>query len=173
MARAKGLKVSCPVALDLLSNSVETKKTHKNQYCGKSVKIRLFLKKSQIVLHLDLCRETMAESRGRGFRIIVATVFFAIAIAMLVVGVLNQEACKNDGAKFLVVNGSFHLVVFIVVCIFRVWNSSFYSNQRFPSGTIPIYWGMVPFIPWFIILIWGSVTVFGKLFYWIYKFLHD
>ena len=149
-------------------NSVETKKTHKNQYCGKSVKIQLFLKKSQIVLHLDLCRETMAESRGRGFRIIVATVFFAIAIAMLVVGVLNQEACKNDGAKFLVVNGSFHLVVFIVVCIFRVC-----IKDPYTSGTIPIYWGMVPFIPWFIILIWGSVTVFGKLFYWIYKFLHD
>ena len=128
----------------------------------------MFRKKSQIVLHLDLCRETMAESRGRGFRIIVATVFFAIAIAMLVVGVLNQEACKNDGAKFLVVNGSFHLVVFIVVCIFRVCVMSPYS-----SGTIPIYWGMVPFIPWFIILIWGSVTVFGKLFYWIYNFLHD
>ena len=149
MARAKGLKVNCPVALDLLSNSVETKKTHKNQYCGKSVKIQLFLKKSQIVLHLDLCRETMAESRGRGFRIIVATVFFAIAIAMLVVGVLNQEACKNDGAH----NGSFLVVFSILGCIAACIN--YHSLSAFLGGVFSIS-GLI-------ILIWGSVRVFGKL----------
>ena len=41
-ARATGLKVSCPVALDRLSNSVETKKTQKNQDGGRTVSINVF-----------------------------------------------------------------------------------------------------------------------------------
>ena len=36
-------------------------------------------------------------------------VILGVAIAMVVVGAQNLEACENDGALFLVVNGSFIL----------------------------------------------------------------
>ena len=90
----------------------------------------------------------------------------AISIAMIDVGVQNQEACKNDGAQYLVVNGSFLLVLSILGCIG--------SCIRYHDTTTAILWiRYVGGITQLIILIWGSVTVFGKLlYYWTYK-LHD
>ena len=80
----------------------------------------------------------------------------AISIAMIDVGVKNQDACKNDGATFLVVTGSFFLVLFILGCI---------GFCIPPFWLEPFIWGLkgVGGITGLVILIWGSVTVFGKL----------
>ena len=111
-----------------------------------------FSKKSQTVFHLVLFR---AKAGGGGI------VPLAIGIAMLVVGVQNQDACKNDGAKYLVVNGSWLLVFSILGCI----------GVCFPKVGAVVGGGGG--LSGLIILIWGSVTVFGKLlYYWTYK-LHD
>ena len=42
-------------------------------------------------------------------RVLGGIVILGVAIAMVVVGALNLEACENDGALYLVVNGSFLL----------------------------------------------------------------
>ena len=111
-----------------------------------------FSKKSQTVFHLVLFR----AKAGGG-----VIVSLAIGIAMLVVGVQNQDACKNDGAQYLVVNGSFLLVLSILGCIV--------SCIRYHDTTTAILWiRYVGGITQLIILIWGSVTVFGKLF-WIHN----
>ena len=77
----------------------------------------------------------------------------AISIAMIDVGVQNQEACKNDGAQYLVVNGSFLLgfpflagIIFICLpplCIVLGFFGISISNLA--------------------IQIWGSITVLGEL----------
>ena len=80
-------------------------------------------------------------------------VSLAISIAMVVIGVQNQETCQNDGAHYLVVNGSFLLVFSILGCIAGCIN--YHSLSAFLGGVISIS-GLI-------ILIWGSVRVFGKL----------
>ena len=88
-------------------------------------------------------------------------VSLAISITMVVIGVQNQETCQNDGAHYLVVNGSFLLVLSILGCIG--------SCIRYYDTTTAILWiRFVGGITQLIILIWGSVTVFGKLF-WIHN----
>ena len=91
--------------------------------------------------------------KGAG-RLIVSLVNLAIGIAMIDVGVQNQEACKNDGAHFLVVNGSFLVVFSILGCIAACIN--YHSLSAFLGGVISIS-GLI-------ILIWGSVIVFGELY---------
>ena len=105
-----------------------------------------FSKKSQTVFHLSPFI-TKAGVGGGGI------VGLAIGIAMLVVGVQNQDACKNDGAKYLVVNGSWLLVFSILGCI----------GVCFPKVGAVVGGGGG--LSGLIILIWGSVTVFGKLYY--------
>ena len=105
-----------------------------------------FSKKSQTVFHLSPFI-TKAGAGGGGIGSL------AIGIAMLVVGVQNQDACKNDGAKYLVVNGSWLLVFSILGCI----------GACFPKVGAVVGGGGG--LSGLIILIWGSVTVFGKLYY--------
>ena len=83
-----------------------------------------------------------------------AIVTLALSIAMIVVGVQHQEACKNGGAQYLIVQGSFCLVFFVLGCIG--------SCVGHPSFTALL--GGVGGLASLIILIWGSVTVFGKFY---------
>ena len=118
-----------------------------------SVKIQIFLTNHNCLLF----RPSFGAFGGP----IVSLVNLAISIAMIDVGVQNQEACKNDGAQYLVVNGSFLLVLSILGCIG--------SCIRYYDTTTAILWiRYVGGITQLIILIWGSVTVFGKLF-WIHN----
>ena len=111
--------------------------------------------KSQFVFHWVLFRSSFEN-------LIVSLVNLAISIAMIDVGVQNQEACKNNGAQYLVVNGSFLLVLSILGCCIG-------SCIRYHDTTTAILWiRYVGGITQLIILIWGSVTVFGKLF-WIHN----
>ena len=108
-----------------------------------------FSKKSQTVFHLVLFR----AKAGGG-----VIVSLAIGIAMLVVGVQNQDACKNDGAKYLVVNGSCCLVLSILGCIGACFPKvGAVDFQKLVAGGGGGLAGLI-------ILIWGSVTVFGKLY---------
>ena len=115
-----GLKFSCPVALESLSTSVDSKKKHK-----------------------------MAENHTLYF-----IVSLAIGITMVVIGVQNQETCQNDGAHYLVVNGSYFLVVSILGCIGGCIDQPTFSKLLVVACSIP---GLV-------IHIWGSFTIFGKLY---------
>ena len=81
-------------------------------------------------------------------------VLLAIGIAMIVVGVQHQEACKNGGAQYLIVQGSFYLVFSILGCI--------RSYVAHPSFTALL--GGVGGLAFLIILIWGAVAVFGKFY---------
>ena len=113
-----------------------------------------FSKKSQTVFHLVLFR----AKAGGG-----VIVSLAIGIAMLVVGVQNQDACKNDGAKYLVVNGSFLLVLSILGCIGACFPKV--PSSKFGGVDVGAVAGGGGGLAGLIILIWGSVTVFGKLYY--------
>ena len=114
-----------------------------------SVKIQIFLTNHNCLLF----RPSFGAFGGP----IVSLVNLAISIAMIDVGVQNQEACKNDGAQYLVVNGSFLLVLSILGCIG--------SCIRYYDTTTAILWiRYVGGITQLIILIWGSVTVFGKFY---------
>ena len=81
-------------------------------------------------------------------RVLGGIVILGVAIAMVVVGALNLEACENDGALYLVVNGSFILGFPILASIII---------QCLPQL------GVVGIISKLAIQIWGSITVLGKL----------
>ena len=86
-------------------------------------------------------------------RVLGGIVILGVAIAMVVVGAQNLEACENDGALYLVVNGSFLLgfpfltgIIFICLpplCIVLGFFGISISNLA--------------------IQIWGSITVLGEL----------
>ena len=80
-------------------------------------------------------------------------VSLAIGITMVVIGVQNQETCQNDGAHYLLVNGSYLLVVSILGCIGGCIDQPTFSKLLVVACSIP---GLV-------IHIWGSFTIFGKL----------
>jgi len=91
-------------------------------------------------------------------------VSLAIGIAMLVVGVQNQDACKNDGAKYLVVNGSCCLVLSILGCIGACFPKV--PSSKFGGVDVGAVAGGGGGLAGLIILIWGSVTVFGSYAEW-------
>lgn len=85
-------------------------------------------------------------------RVLGGIVILGVAIAMVVVGAQNLEACENDGALYLVVNGSFILgfpilASIIIQCLQQL-------------GKVL---GVVGIISKLAIQIWGSITVLGKL----------
>ena len=85
-------------------------------------------------------------------RVLVGIVILGVAIAMVVVGAQNLEACENDGALYLVVNGSFILGFPILASIII---------QCLPQlGKVLGVVGIISKLP---IQIWGSITVLGKL----------
>ena len=84
-----------------------------------------------------------------------------VFIAMIVIGAQNLEACENDGAIYLVVTGSF------------VLGFLFLAGLGFAcSPIIGAFLGGVGLIAKLAIQIWGSITVFGEL-YWIHIFSHE
>ena len=80
-------------------------------------------------------------------------VSLVIGITMVVIGVQNQETCQNDGAHYLVVNGSYFLVVSVLGYIGGCIDQPTFSKLLVVACSIP---GLV-------IHIWGSFTIFGKL----------
>ena len=77
----------------------------------------------------------------------------AISIAMIDVGVQNQEACKNDGAQYLVVNGSFLLGFPFLAAIIFICSPPLCIALGFFGISISNL----------AIQIWGSITVLGEL----------
>ena len=94
------------------------------------------------------------------------TVTLGVFIAMIVIGAQNLEACENDGAIYLVVTGSF-VLGFLFLAGLGVACSPI-------MNLVPIaaFYGGVGLIAKLAIQIWGSITVFGEL-YWIHKFSHE
>ena len=92
-------------------------------------------------------------------RVLGGIVILGVAVAMVVVGALNLEACENDGALYLVVNGSFLLGFPFLAGIIFICLPPFYIVLGFFGITISNL----------AIQIWGSITVLGELQYWIHK----
>ena len=92
-----------------------------------------------------------AQAPAGGFSVI----SLAFGIAMLVVGIQYQDQCKNDGAYYLEVQGGY----MVGMCIFGVL-ACFMDPNSIPVKIA----GAVGSISGFGILIWGSVTIFGKSF---------
>ena len=91
----------------------------------------------------------------------IATMAIAVGIAMVVTGALYNEECVYSRAtQFLIVMGSFALVLIVSAFMTSFLKEGYYNLDWYKS-----LWRTIACFGYFIIITWGAVEVFGK--YWV------
>ncbi len=85
-----------------------------------------------------------------------ALVNFCSGIGMVIMGALNNDVDKTDATLFLIVGGSYQMSTAVLKMLVLFGYYKFQWNEK-ALLVIPLV-----DLAYFVIIIWGSVAVFGK-----------